>query len=59
MIRFKHLASAPEKVVVVGEPTDEKEGKLMAAAVFLFGIGGTWWGFFRQKSAGAPEMLAA
>jgi hypothetical protein len=59
VIEIKYLASAPEKVIVVGEPTDEKEGKLMAAAVFLFGIGGTWWNFFRKKPAGTPEMPTA
>jgi hypothetical protein len=59
VIKIKYLASAPEKVIVVGEPTDETEGKLVAAAVFLFGIGGTWWNFFRKKPAGPPEMPAA
>jgi hypothetical protein len=59
VIKIKYLASAPEKVIVVGEPTDENEGKLMAAAAFLFGIGGTWWSFFRKKPAGPPEMPAA
>lgn len=46
VIEIKNLASGPEKIVVVGEPTDEKAGKLVAAAVFLLGIGGTWWNFF-------------
>jgi hypothetical protein len=58
MIKIKYLASAPEKVIVVGEPMDETEGRLEAAAVLLFEMGG-WWNFFRKKPAGPPEMPAA
>lgn len=58
VIKIKYLASAPEKLIVVGEPIEETSGKLAAAAVFLFGIGGTWWSFFRKKPAGPPEMPA-
>ncbi len=59
VIKIKYLASAPEKVIVVGEPIDETNGKLAAAAVFLFGIGGSWWSFLRKKPAGPPEMPTA
>jgi hypothetical protein len=59
VIKVKYLAAAPEKVTVVGEPTDETEGKLGSAVVFLLGVGGTWWNFFRKKPAGPPEMPEA
>jgi hypothetical protein len=39
VIKIKYLASVPEKVIVVGEPTDETEGRLEAAAVLLFEMG--------------------
>ena len=59
VIQIKYLASAPEKLIVVGEPHDKTRGKLGGVAAFLFGIGGTWWSFFRKKPAGPPEMPAA
>ena len=59
VIEIKYLASGPEKIVVVGEPTDEAEGNLASAVVFLLGVGGTWWNFFRKKPAGPPEMPEA
>ena len=58
VIEIKNLASAPEKVIVVGEPTDEAEGKLASAVVFF-----AWgWGdvveFLLEKLAGPLEMAA-
>src|SRR4051812_38469028 len=48
----KYLKEDPKRVIIVGEPLSYTELYYAGAAVFLFGLGGTWWCFIRKK----PEV---
>jgi hypothetical protein len=60
ILRVKYLEDKPTQVIVVGEPMGKPELMYVGIAVFLVGIGGTWWYFIRKKpEAAEPETAAA